>query len=180
MIHFGQDGGRDHDGTLYLVHNTIVTPFISPVVDLSSAKARAVLRGNILDDGGRTRNNQVLGDGRRGGASAKAVTGVDNWIAPGFANRLENTGVQAARNSVSRRSREHYVAPARHDYRLREAWGDIVRAGRASGTLDLPATPGGQSEDRPLGWQYAHPAGKAARRTSHPPDLGAMGFDSAP
>jgi len=88
VIHFGQDGGRAHKGTLYLVHNTIVTPFVSPVVDLSSAGADAVLLGNIIDDGGRLRPNQVLGDGRRGGASATRITGRRNRLAPGFASRL--------------------------------------------------------------------------------------------
>ena len=28
VIHFGQDGGKEHNGTLYLAFNTIVTPFI--------------------------------------------------------------------------------------------------------------------------------------------------------
>ncbi len=38
VIHFGQDGGHEHDGTLYLIHNTIVTPFISPVIHLSAPR----------------------------------------------------------------------------------------------------------------------------------------------
>jgi hypothetical protein len=44
-------------GTLYLLHNTIVTPFVSPVVDLYSASASAVLIGNVVSDGGRQRHN---------------------------------------------------------------------------------------------------------------------------
>ncbi|MFO1489760.1 MAG: right-handed parallel beta-helix repeat-containing protein [Kiritimatiellia bacterium] len=60
VIHFGQDGGHEHDGTLYLIHNTIVTPFVSPVVQLSAPKARAQLFNNIVWDGGRHRNGQVL------------------------------------------------------------------------------------------------------------------------
>jgi hypothetical protein len=53
VIHFGQDGGREHDGTLYLRFNTVVTPFLAPVIELSAAKARAELIGNIIWDGGR-------------------------------------------------------------------------------------------------------------------------------
>ena len=45
VIHFGQDGGKGHNGTLYLAFNTIVTPFISPVVELSAAGAKARLAG---------------------------------------------------------------------------------------------------------------------------------------
>jgi hypothetical protein len=53
VIHFGQDGGQEHDGTLWLVHNTIMTPFVSPVIQLSAAKARAECHRNIFWDGGR-------------------------------------------------------------------------------------------------------------------------------
>ena len=38
-IHFGQDGGHDHDGTLFLTQCTIVTPYLSPVVQLTAASA---------------------------------------------------------------------------------------------------------------------------------------------
>ncbi|MCX7008835.1 MAG: hypothetical protein NTY53_16585, partial [Kiritimatiellaeota bacterium] len=51
VIHFGQDGGKEHDGTLYLLHNTIVSPFVSPVVTLSSDKSRAQFFNNIVWDG---------------------------------------------------------------------------------------------------------------------------------
>ena len=50
VIHFGQDGGKEHDGTLHLVFNTIVTPFMSPVVELSAPKAKAQLTGNLVWD----------------------------------------------------------------------------------------------------------------------------------
>ena len=46
VIHFGQDGKADHTGTLTLVHNTITTPYQSPVVDLSSPGARLALFNN--------------------------------------------------------------------------------------------------------------------------------------
>jgi len=41
VIHFGQDGGKEHNGILWLVHNTIVTPFISPVVRFVVSKGNA-------------------------------------------------------------------------------------------------------------------------------------------
>jgi hypothetical protein len=43
VIHFGRDGGKPHHGTLYLIFNTIVTPFISPVVQLSDPQAKVFL-----------------------------------------------------------------------------------------------------------------------------------------
>jgi hypothetical protein len=59
VIHFGQDGERQHDGTAYLIYNTIVTRFVSPVVELSSPSAKTHLLGNLVCDGGVTQNNQI-------------------------------------------------------------------------------------------------------------------------
>jgi hypothetical protein len=173
VIHFGQDGGRAHNGTLYLVHNTIVTPFVSPVVDLSSAGANAVLVGNIIDDGGRLRRNQVLGDGRRGGASARRITGSRNWLAPGFADRLGQIGLTAADNTIAPASRQLFVAPGGHDYRPRQAWPDIAAAGDARRLADLPPPPGGAQGPPPLSREYVHPAADRPRAETAQPDLGA-------
>jgi hypothetical protein len=176
VIHFGQDGGREHDGTLYLVHNTIVTPFVSPVIGLSSAKARSVLFGNIIDDGGKTRNNQTLGDARRGGASVTNISGVGNWLAPGFAAKLEQTNLEVSGNIIAGHSQKLYVNPQQHDYRLRNGWPGIVRSGRPLNTLHLPPTPGAGREEPPLRWQYLHPLNGKPRATFELPDLGAHEF----
>jgi hypothetical protein len=48
VIHFGQDGGGEHDGTLFLVHNTIVTPYETPVITLSAPAAKARAIGNVV------------------------------------------------------------------------------------------------------------------------------------
>jgi hypothetical protein len=173
VIHFGQDGGRAHKGTLYLVHNTIVTPFVSPVVDLSSAGADAVLLGNIIDDGGRLRPNQVLGDGRRGGASATRITGRRNRLAPGFASRLGDTGLSAADNEIAEQSQALFVAPQQHDYRPRRPGPGIAAAGDARLLADLPQTPGAAPGPPPLSREYGHPLLERVRSVSRRPDLGA-------
>jgi hypothetical protein len=175
VIHFGQDGGRAHKGTLYLVHNTIVTPFVSPVVDLSSADAGAVLVGNIIDDGGRLRPNQVLGDGRRGGASARRISGSLNRLAPGFAARLGETALSPADNTIAEASWQLFVAPPEHDYRPRQAWPGIAAAGDARRLAALPLTPGSAQGPPPLSREYIHPAGDRPRAVSDQPDLGAHG-----
>ena len=51
VVHFGRDGNATHDGTIWLIDNTIKTPFISPVVDLSSGGG-AVFIDNVIDDDG--------------------------------------------------------------------------------------------------------------------------------
>jgi hypothetical protein len=175
VIHFGQDGGGERNGTLYLIHNTIVTPFISPVVDLSSRDAKAELIGNIIDDGGKLRRNQVLGAGSRGQASPTAITGTNNWLAPGFANRLVQTGIDTSDNTIAATSRRLYMDPERHDYRLREPWHDIVGAGRVLRSIRLPATPEAGTKEPHLRWQYLHPLRKQLRPLTDPPDLGAIG-----
>ncbi|MCL2639775.1 MAG: hypothetical protein FWD53_02925, partial [Phycisphaerales bacterium] len=51
VIHFGRDGKASHNGTLWLIRNTIRTPFISPVVDLSSGDG-VVFIDNVINDTG--------------------------------------------------------------------------------------------------------------------------------
>ena len=84
VIHFGQDVGHDRNGTLYLVHNTIVTPFISPVVDLSAPHVRARLIDNLIWDGGSSQQQQMLVKNRTGSNAGDLVTGQNNFFCGGF------------------------------------------------------------------------------------------------
>jgi len=84
VIHFGQDGGNEHDGTIHLVHNTIVTPYISPVVHLSAGRARASLTNNIVWDGGQRQNAQKLIETAKGRPANQAAGGSNNYLSPGF------------------------------------------------------------------------------------------------
>jgi hypothetical protein len=80
VIHFGQDGGRDHDGTLHLRFNTVVTPFMAPVVELSAPGAKAELIGNIVWDAGRRQNGQRLIAVRAGARLENASGGTTGWL----------------------------------------------------------------------------------------------------
>jgi len=84
VIHFGQDGGNDHDGMLTMVHNTIVTPFISPVIHLSSARARTRLFNTIVWDGGAGQKGQILFAAGKDPGKAQLVSGACNWLSSGF------------------------------------------------------------------------------------------------
>ncbi len=121
VIHFGQDGGHDHTGTLYLVHNTIVTPYISPVVTLSAPGARAALYNNIVWNGGAEQHGQVLVDARGSSAGERGVEGGGNWVSGTFGRTPLALG-----------------AGGRHDASLR---------GRGEGRL--PAGRGGRGSCRP-------------------------------
>lgn len=58
VLHFGRDGNAAHNGTMWLIGNTIRSPFISPVVEVSSGNG-VVFIDNEIDDVG-TRQKGVL------------------------------------------------------------------------------------------------------------------------
>ena len=116
VIHFGQDGGKEHDGTLYLAFNTIVTPFISPVVDLSAPKAKASLVGQSGQRRRQRQSNQVLASARNG-ASLQGVTGSHNWLSGGFGG-VGGTRLDPTTNVFRRADFPLFVSPAKHDYHL--------------------------------------------------------------
>ncbi|MDP6379913.1 MAG: right-handed parallel beta-helix repeat-containing protein, partial [Phycisphaerae bacterium] len=140
VIHFGQDGGGEHEGTIFLVHNTIITPFVSPVVELSAPKARAKFIGNIIYDGRAKQKNQTL-TRARAGANPGNVTGTRNWLSAGFGN-LAATSIDPRKNLVARSLRLPFVSPAKGDYRLGRPVRGIVNAGMAAKDIRVPAVPG--------------------------------------
>ena len=171
VIHFGQDGSHGRDGTLYLVHNTIVTPFISPVVELSSAKASAHLTNNIVWDGGGRRSRMTL-VAVRNGADAKNVTGSHNWLSPGLAD-LSHTSMRPGANIVSRGNRPAFRDISVGDFRIGRRDGEIVDRGLRLSEIDLPDVPGGQGRGFRVK-SYTHPAGAVDRHIVGRPDLGAF------
>ncbi|MCP5523040.1 MAG: hypothetical protein H7A46_16005 [Verrucomicrobiales bacterium] len=166
VIHFGQDGGHGHDGTLFLVHNTIVTPFVSPVVQLSAEGTRAEFWNNLVSDGGARQHNQrlissdgVMAAGRIGGSCNRLAAG---FVGPDFAALgLRDTGFLDAGGQLP------FADPAHGDYRLVRKVTGITEAGCV-----LPA---GLREliGRPLP-QYGSPPGWRERSDEGKPDLGAF------
>lgn len=176
VIHFGQDGGREHDGTLYLAMNTIVTPFIAPVVELSAPRAKTHLVGNLVADGGIRQSRQTVANAR-GGARLKNVTGHGNWFSGDFAASALGTGLSAQENTFRRATHALFVAPQQHDYRLTPDAAGPATIALTPADLNLPGVPGMAAADalEPLAWQYQHPAGKAPRSRRGASVLGAFG-----
>ena len=179
VVHFGQDGGKDHDGTIYLVHNTIVTPFISPVVDLSAKSARARFVGNIVYDNGSNQRGQKLVVARAG-AKLSNVTGSHNWLSSGFASGLAGTGVDAERQVLAKAGAKLPFAGG-DDYRLRLPVRGVVDVGLEVKGIALPSAPSlglvmTLEPKPPLYWQYKHPAGGERRKLRGRPDLGAYEY----
>jgi hypothetical protein len=175
VIHFGQDGGQEHDGTLYLAFNTIVTPFITPVVDLSAPKAKAELLGNLVYDGGVRQGGQQLA-AARSGASLENVAGRYNWLSGGFAP-IQASSLDPKTNLFRRVEGPLLVNPAEGDYRLRPEVAKAAFVPPGERKLALPAPPGAEdaSGALPPAWQYRHPSGKAERTDRGQPVLGALG-----
>jgi len=180
VIHFGQDGGKRHDGTITMLNNTIVTPFVSPVVDLSAAEARARLINNIICDGGSGQKNMVLVEARRGGADIKNASETHDLLAAGFAPSA--AGFPADSN-LHAAGMPPFAEPQHGDYHLTaknpslaEAGLPWEKAGISASLLDGLAEiqPGGS----PLAWQYQQPAGAEARKDNGT-TLGAYGWGQA-
>jgi hypothetical protein len=91
VLHFGQDGGGAHNGTLYLLHTTILTAYASPIVDLSAAGAQVKLLNSIVVDftGGSWRGNKQLVN-YRSGAKPDSTDIQGNILAHGFVASGEN------------------------------------------------------------------------------------------
>ncbi len=155
--------------------NTIVTPFISPVVELSAPKASAELVGNLIWDGGQRQNGQKL-IAVRAGAVLENASGKQNRLGGMFAG-LEGTALDGATNVIRRFDASPFAAPTQHDYRLLAAGARQLGTPLDAKQIPLPATPGATATDGdlPLAWQYRHPADKQRRETAATLTLGACG-----
>ncbi len=165
VIHFGQDGGNEHDGTLYLVHNTIVTPFLAAVVHLSASRARASLFNNVVWDGGTGQRGQVLMTSDPA-LKATSLAGDGNWLASGFAGTdFAALGLQRT-SAVTDNPPLPWVKPDVGDYRLKTSFGGIIDAGNplSKEVADVLGQPLPEFIP-PQHWRARHDDGK--------PDLGA-------
>lgn len=87
VIHFGRDGKAAHNGTVWLVGNIIQTPFISPVVDISSGKG-AVFVNNVIADAGAGQKGVLV----KRSSPDMTVSGQGNDIPQRFVVRMPQDG----------------------------------------------------------------------------------------
>ena len=80
VINFGEESGR-RDGTLYLINDTIRTPFHSAVIELSSEYAHARLDNNVIQN--RSDAHPLLIAVEKG-ARPSNVTGNTNVLSPAY------------------------------------------------------------------------------------------------
>jgi len=137
VIHFGQDGGKGHDGIISLVHNTIITAFRSAVVDLSTVKAKAAFFNNIID-GGRGKAQVLIGV--RKGASLEGCLVRRNYLTVGF-KLPKAKGCKVAENSQAGTGLP-FANRARGDYRLASPTKGVNDAALPASKVKLAPTPG--------------------------------------
>ncbi len=123
VVHFGQDGGKNHRGTLYCVHCTVVSPYQAPLFDLSAPGTGLYLANNLFverpspatgDAQVRQQNRQLIG--LRNGANPDQVSGVGNNATSGLKSppsELRVAVVVAKREEAIR-----FVQPQNGDFRL--------------------------------------------------------------
>ncbi len=174
VLHFGQDGGKGRNGTLYLAFNTVVTPFLSPVIELSTAGAKARLSGNIVACAGSAQAGQKVA-AVRGGAVMGNIAGRSNWFCGDFS--AAGTALTPAENHFERQSGDLFIDARADDYRLLPAFARRMIVASAPALLDLPPVPGTTAADawRPLTWQYRHPANGEKRAEQDNATAGALG-----
>jgi hypothetical protein len=167
VIHFGQDGGHGHSGVLYAVNNTIVSPYVSPIVSLSAPRTSLNFGNNIVWDGGRPRHGQVLveftgdaGDRLRGRANIASI----GFGAPSWAGIIDR-GAEPIQ----------IMNPAVGDYRWLNQPASLHGRGIAINSIGLPRAPGPEN-DRPGEpfFQYQLGPKLSPRSDAASPDLGAF------
>ncbi len=176
VIHFGQDGGKDHQGTIWLVHNTIVTPYIGPVVELSAPGTSAEFHGNIVHGAGAGQRNQVLVAGRAGGRT-ETVRGGANWIDATF-GVPEGSELAKSRRAPAPGEASPFVDPANGKFRLRRVAGSAaIDAGVPLARLKLPVEPFLSAPAKASGlleFDSESGSGTRPRPDDGKPDLGAF------
>ena len=179
VIHFGQDGGGEHNGTLYLVNDTVVTPFITPVVTLSATGAGAAIYNAVVWDTGSFQSGQQL-VGTAGGAQLASVSGGSLWLSAGMSIAAGTTIPPADVYTAQSGETPPFTDPANADrslcdFHLSAAGTHMVDMGLDWDSIAIPTGPG-QPVVSGIPFAYRIPLSRELRRDSGPPDLGAYAW----
>ncbi|MDE2125754.1 MAG: right-handed parallel beta-helix repeat-containing protein [Armatimonadetes bacterium] len=117
VIQFGRETGM-RTGTVYLINNTIITPFVSAVVSITSPGCTARLYNNIICN--QTSSRPRLLEGANGGSCLSAA-GSGNWFSDGYS--LQGTNLLRSSQTFGRRRGESPFLGSRRVCALRVAPG---------------------------------------------------------
>ncbi len=167
VISFGQDQKHGHDGTLHIVHSTIVTHYKSPVLFVSAAKGKVVLWNSIVwNTAGAGTLCLAHKDGR-----IENVGGRNNLFSKGYT--LGSPSALDPKENLSGGS-SPFVKEADGDYRIKSR-SKAAGAGLSLDRIKLPSMPGAKSEETLVLLAYKAPLQTEPRAEKSPPDLGALG-----
>jgi hypothetical protein len=168
-IHFGQDGGNAHNGTLYLVHCTILSQYASPIVDVSAAGAGVKIYNCIVTDPTASQTSGQVVVSVRNGALGTNSGGSNVWTSRGF---TAGTGIfPSAWVTGGAGEYPAFVNETTGDYTPTTAFANIVDAGMPLEDMGLPSP----LSTEPL-LVYAVGPGTSTRTFSATPDLGAFEY----
>lgn len=171
VIHFGQDGGHEHTGTLFLINSTIVTPYQSPAVSLSAAGAKLSIANCLFTDGDSGQRNQIIAGvaGKADGLLAERLTSINSASSSHFAGL---PGVARLGKSVA------FADIAAGDFRVTSALDQLAIRGTPLSELRIPAAPGREGDTPAAPFlRYQHPFSTMPRTDGEKPCIG--GFEAA-
>ena len=182
VIHFGQDGGAGHNGTLHLIHNTIITPYIAPIVELSAPGARAHFVNNIVWNAGSSQRNQQIArltpsalrtqNSDRAAELARRVTGSHNWFSQSFADEKPPFPPAFA---IWGEQPPPFANPALGNFHLTSEPG-FPKDGLPLNQIKIPPPPKTEKNTPPELRQFTPSLGTTTRADQAQPALGAFGL----
>ncbi len=140
VIHFGQDGGNGHTGTLFLINSTIVTPYQSPAVSLSAVGAKLSIANCLFNDGDSGQRNQVIAEvtGKAdGGLLAERMTSITSACSEHFAGLPGVAKLEA---------RVTFAGIAAGDFRVTAALDQLALRGTPLSELQIPVALGREGD----------------------------------
>ena len=158
-IHFGQDGGKAHNGNLYLINNTILSPYITAIVSIDHAQAGLIAHGNVIHDNFSNQKNMNFLSLTKG-AKMESVSGTYNFFSKGFKKLPKSLKFTKTGKSLK------FKNPKKMDYRLTKR---LISSYKLN---DIPKGPG-MLWDKTI-WQYKHPMIKMERPKQNKLTFGAF------
>jgi len=176
-LQFGSNGHHDRQGTLYIINNTVISPYKPALLQLTATSSKAVLINNIFWNGSSKNKHQDFLVTRMN-ADPKGVTGMGNWFSHCWAESLKKTGIDMSRNILAGTGAvvPPFGNPEKRDFTLNRPYKGIVDNGIPLKDLILPEPFKSLTAGGSPAYEYKHPCSRAERFNDGKIDIGAYEF----